>query len=243
MDRPEISSCVRQDETLVHRYSFDGSGRVALDSRGGADGDLVGDGALLDGSGALTLAGNQGENYVDLPNGLLSSLESTTFEVWLTFFGGIYWERVFDFGDSSAGVEGERGRSGATYLFLTPRLYDPDRPFARAAFRSANVSEITLTATRGVPTGALTHLAVSFDAETRAFRLYLDGELANEKVPDGMVLADVNDVNDWIGRSQFAADAALSATIEEFRIYSVALTPSELRTSFRAGPHPSFLDD
>jgi hypothetical protein len=238
-----IASCLRQVDTLAHRYAFDGTGSIAFDSRGGADGAIAGEGALLDGSGVVALAGRDIEGYVDLPNGILSSLESTTLEVWLTFFGGDSWERIFDFGDNSGGVEGERGRGGLSYLFMTPRLPDAARPFVRVAYKQAGEDEVQLDATRGVPTGALTHVAVTFDHATTQLSLYLDGELANEKVFQDIVLSEINDVNNWLGRSQYIADRSLSATIEEFRIYSVALTPSEIRTSFRAGPNPSFFAD
>ncbi len=243
LDQPEIASCVRHDDFLVHRYAFDGSGSTVRDSRGGLDGVIVGDGAVLDGSGVLTLSGSSNETYVDLPNGILSALESTTLEVWFTFFGAGGWERLFDFGDNDSGVEGERGSGGVTYLFLTPRMPDSARPFARVAYQRDGFGEVRLDTTRGVPTGVLTHLAVTLDRETSEFRLYFDGELVDEKTEDIVVLSEIRDVNNWLGRSQYIADRALSAALEEFRIYSVALTPLEIRTSFRAGPNPSFFSE
>ncbi|HEY4104824.1 MAG TPA: LamG domain-containing protein, partial [Polyangiaceae bacterium] len=56
---------------LIHRYSFNGEGTHVIDSVGGADGELIG-GATLDGYGHATLDGV--DDYVNLPNGLLSSL-------------------------------------------------------------------------------------------------------------------------------------------------------------------------
>lgn len=242
-DRPEIASCVTQVDSLVHRYTFGGSGQTVRDSRGASDGVLLGSGAPLDGSGAVTLSRNEGEAYVDLPNGLLSSLDSVTLEVWFTFFGGRGWERIFDFGDNNAGIEGQPGQSGLTYLFLTPLLPDEERPFVRVAYKCEGIQEGQLDATRGVPVGALTHLAVTFDRETTALSLYFDGELEAEKLDDGIDLSKIRDVNNWLGRSNFIADWSLSATIDEFRMYSRALTPNEIRTSFRAGPNPSFLSE
>jgi hypothetical protein len=243
VDQPEIASCVRVDDFLVHRYAFDGSGSTVRDSRGGLDGAIIGEGALLDGSGALTFSGDANEAYVDLPNGMLSALESATLEVWFTFYGSGSWERLFDFGDNDSDVEGERGSGGLSYLFLTPRMPDAARPFARATYQREAPAEIRLDSKRAVPTGALTHLAVTIDRESGEFRLYMDGELNAEKVNDTVVLSEIRDVNNWLGRSQFLADRALSAALEEFRIYSVALTPLEVRTSFRAGPNPGFFAD
>ena len=66
----------------MHRYSFndDFSSAVATDSVGGANGDLIG--ASLDGLGNVLLAGDGG--YVNLPNGIISSLTNATFEMWTT---------------------------------------------------------------------------------------------------------------------------------------------------------------
>jgi hypothetical protein len=40
--------------------------------------------------------------------------------------------------------------------------------------------------------------------------------------------------NNWIGRSQYAADPYFDGEIDEFRIYSQALTASEITTIFNA---------
>jgi len=42
-------------------------------------------------------------------------------------------------------------------------------------------------------------------------------------------LSAINDVNNWLGRSQFAVDPALGASIAEFRIYDVALGAGEIQ--------------
>ena len=54
-------------------------------------------------------------------------------------------------------------------------------------------------------------------------------------------LSQLDDVNCWIGRSQFSADTGLSASIDEFRIYDVALTTEQVALSFASGPEPAFL--
>ena len=46
----------------------------------------------------------------------------------------------------------------------------------------------------------------------------------------------VYDVNDWLGRSQFAADEGFTGSFLEFRIYSVALTAAQIQASYDAGP-------
>jgi hypothetical protein len=118
--------------------------------------------ALLSGSGALELAGTTSDQYVDLPNGIISALVNSSFEAWLTW-------------------------------------------------RGAN-----------------------------SISLYLDGQLQGSVAFAGQ-LAQLSDINNWLGRSQFSADPALDASLDEFRIYRTALGASEIAASFAAGPNPPFL--
>jgi hypothetical protein len=239
---PGVASCVGLIATLVHRYTFDGSGTVVRDSLGGASGAVVN--ATLTGSGAVTLAGHMTDQYVDLPNGLISGLESATIEAWLTWYGGPEWQRIFDFGDDQTGVEGSQG-SGSTYLFLTPRITDDGGRLVRAAYQRTSYPEVQLDATRTLPSGTLTHVAVTFDGPSATFALYIDGGLENSQIVSTapMQLSAIDDINDWLGRSQYSADPQLAATIEEFRIYDAALSTAQIHTSFSAGPNPSFFPE
>ena len=114
----DFSDCQATDEapvgSLLHRYSFDGTGANVTDSVGNATGNLV-NGALLDGSGVLTLPGEhdgQPDQYLNLPNGLISPLSEVTIVAWTTWTGGAGYQRVFDFGISDLGeVQGNSGKS------------------------------------------------------------------------------------------------------------------------------------
>src|SRR5262249_13449579 len=111
---PDPNLCALK-AALVHRYQFDGTGTVATDSVGGANGTLMN--TQLNGSGGLTLAGGTSNQFVDLPNGIVSPLTNATFEVWVTWSGGAAWQRIFDFGDSTF-VNMQRNAS--TTFYLTP---------------------------------------------------------------------------------------------------------------------------
>jgi hypothetical protein len=65
-----------------------------------------------------------------------------------------------------------------------------------------------------------------------------DGEMVN---PPAIDLSVIDDINNWLGRSQFKADSELDATLDEFRIYSSALTPELIELSHSAGPNAEFL--
>ena len=103
--------------SLIHRFSFTGQSREAIDSIGGADGTLE-NGAVLDGAGHVVLDG--ADDFVDLPDGLISGLDSATLVGWLSWNGGRCWQRVFDFGSNDGSSDGGEVGNATTSVFATP---------------------------------------------------------------------------------------------------------------------------
>ncbi|MET0411755.1 MAG: LamG-like jellyroll fold domain-containing protein, partial [Polyangiaceae bacterium] len=85
-------------------------------------------------------------------------------------------------------------------------------------------------------------VAAVIDAPSERILLYQDGELVGSR-EFTRSLSQVDDVNVWLGRSQFTRDPYLAARLLEFRIYGAPLDAAALRASFRAGSDPEFLDD
>jgi hypothetical protein len=226
------------ESSLIHRYSFDGDLAVALDSKGAAHGQLVG--AKLAGDGTLPLAGEHTGQYVNLPNGIVSGLSDATFEAWLTWNGGGPWQRIFDFGSSSSG-EDMAGATGTSYLFLTTSAsLDTARmlPAGMGVTYSQNGiadEELCYVATP-FPTGVETHVAVVIDQAAKSMALYQDGALLSD-CSLTRPLSAIDDVNNWLGHSNYVADADLSGIFDEFRVYAAALSAAELKDSFAAGPN------
>ena len=233
--------CLALKDALIHRYPFDGTGSVAVDQVGGADGTIMN--TALGGLGQLDLA-REGEleQYVDLPNGIISPLSSATFEAWVIWQPPApvpFWERIFDFGVSTAGED--KRDSGKSYLFLAPGGpgNEPDVP--RTAFRDLNLTgEVILDSVETFPTERLFEVAVVVDAAAHELRLYLDSR-EQRRVTLTEPLSGIQDVNNWLGRSQFAKDARFGGSFLEFRIYDKALSPAELADSYRFGDSPDFL--
>jgi Concanavalin A-like lectin/glucanases superfamily len=233
--------------SLLHRYSFNGLGNVARDSIGAAPGPIVN--ATLAGTGSLTLAGGHGLEYVDLPNDIISGLNDATFEAWLTWGGGNAWQRIFDFGNSGGGedmpiiIPGTTSStySGTTYLFLTANAASDSSRGLDAGLRVAYSldgvgNEEVCSGTESLPKGVPAHVAVVIDSKAHTIALYQDGALVVDECPLSRPLSDIDDVNNWLGRSNFTADADLDASYDEFRIYSAALTPEQIADSFKFGP-------
>jgi Concanavalin A-like lectin/glucanases superfamily len=261
---PGTCGCGVADNTplcLVHRYSFmpvgdggtvdagpadggeggageAGVGSPIIDSVGGANGTTVN--TTLTGNAGLVLLGGNSDQYVNLPAGIISSLgPSATFEAWVTWVGGLPWQRIFDFGssDQPAGMQG----FGATYIFATP--LNSATSSLRAAFTIANGpgGEVQATYIAALPTAVLVQVAVVVDGTANTMSLFENGvylgqaTLPPAPTPGGM-LASLADVNNWLGRSQFAPDPAFAGTYREFRIYSSARTMAQVMASATAGP-------
>lgn len=218
-------------ENLIHRYSFDATGSSATDLIGSAPGQLIN--GTLAGNGVLDLAGNDTEQYLDLPNGIVSGLNDATFEAWLSWRGGDPWQRIFEFGITSGGED--LSGDGVSYLFLTPMSSLVNGSTLRAAYSVSGYREDThVDAPTALPVDMVTHVAVVIDDGKDQMSIFTDGE-QRSSVPFTGSLSAIDDVNNWLGRSQFG-DAPLSAELLEFRIYAAALTQPQLRATFRAGP-------
>jgi hypothetical protein len=218
---------------LRHRYSFDGTGTTAVDSVGGADGLVLN--TTLAGDGTVVLAGVASVQYVDLPNGILSSLgPSTTVEAWASWTGvGGTWQRVFDFGSNDQ-AEDTQG-NGVTYLFVTPNNGTTTR-LRTALSNASNAQEKFVEAPAVLPTATLVHLAVVVDGRAKTLTLYQDGVSVGSVDLVDTSLTRLNDVNNWIGRSQWTFDDEFQGTVSEFRIYGTARSAAQIAAESAAGP-------
>jgi hypothetical protein len=83
--------------------------------------------------------------------------------------------------------------------------------------------------------GKLHQVAVVF-ASSNYTELYADGMLMGRSRV-GFALSAIDDVNDWIGRSQWTNDHTFAGIIDEFRIYGRSLSPCEIADLNAAGPN------
>ena len=67
--------------------------------------------------------------------------------------------------------------------------------------------------------------------------IYIDGAKVGEfTAPAEAQISQLNDVNNWLGRSNWTADANVQGTYDEFRLYDYALDKDEVLGNFEAGP-------
>ena len=244
---------------LRHLWDFNepagpaSSATTLKDQVGGAHGTVRGAGAAGTGNGVKLPGGDQNSAaYIDLPNGLISSLKQVTFEGWLSInaFGGDF-SHILSFGSSEpGGANGEvfgpgntngGGWYGLDYISLTASVYS-DYNSQRFAVRNAEPSGSGEPyKDSGGPTtlGQPVHIAVTADSSTTGsttFRYYRDGLLKSQLDNVPFNLTDLIDVNNWLGRGNYTDYPCLAATFDEFRLYDRVLSAAEITASRLAGP-------
>lgn len=208
---------------LLLHYTFDDvSAQIAEDVTGHLlDGTLAGlslpTGAEGHIDGALQLSGGQ-KQYVQLPNDILEHHSTISIASWLKLSQALAWDRLFDFNSGES-----------NWFFFSPTGWNTNTSTfgTRCAMRTPAVLAPEIMLTETVSINVWHHIAIVF---AKPFlRYYLDGELKSELTNISISSDALGATNqNWIGRSVYAADPYLSGLVDDFRIYSGALTPAEV---------------
>jgi len=165
--------------------------------------------------------------YVDLHDGIVSSLTNASFESWLTWDGNASgnWQRIFSFGNSSGGV-------GTGQIFLTPDRHDGKMELN---FAAGDVGSVVIT--ESLQPFLQQHVATVVNADSGLLKLYLNGHPVASAALGNNRLTNLDDKNNWLGRSQWDADSTLDARMfDEFRIHGDALTDNQIFWNRMFGP-------
>jgi len=234
----------------IHRYSFNnptgaaGDGTVVEDLAGDADATVRGAGATFSGT-RLVLPGGASATaaYVDLPNEILSSLGAAnggtgkvTFEGWVKNTGAAAWTRFYDFGTGSGGELTGPGGDGAgqDFFMLTASTDGGSVHRYEATDNDDGDPTGNMWHENTAPSNVDVHFAVTWDETTGTLKYYENGkEVGGFSTP--VLISAINDINNWLGRSQFTGDANLKGEYDEFRIYNRALSAGEVLGDFLAG--------
>lgn len=240
-----LASNVQAD--LKHRYSFTDS---AEDSVSSGDGELINhtgsasyvDGQLVMGNDGTQNSASDAGDYVDLPNGIISDLvgpndeTNFTLEVWFTWTGAGDWQRIWDIGTSVGGEDVSDSGDLTAQLFTTPQAGGGG---VRAAWRGQGGGETSVTRQPSATANQEHHLAFVWDESNTTATMYFNGVNAGENTATAITVAnDIagNDVNNWLGRSQWAGDNLFVGSYNEFRIYDHALSGDDVTSNFFGGP-------
>ena len=123
------------------------------------------------------------------------------------------WMRIFDFGSGTS-----------TYMFLTPKNAANGK--IRFAIKNNGSSEQVIDGTSALAAGGWHHVAVTLNGATGT--LYVDGVNVGSNNAMTLKPSDMGSTTqNWIGRSQYS-DPYLNGRVDDFRIYTRALTASEI---------------
>ncbi|HEX3719840.1 MAG TPA: alpha-L-arabinofuranosidase C-terminal domain-containing protein [Verrucomicrobiae bacterium] len=215
--------------TLVHRYSFNdasGSAYVADSAAGFTwNGTLPNGGTFA--NGKLTLA-SANRQYVQLPAGILSNYTAVTIEVWATFPDQLPVNCFFyGFGNADSNGVGE------DYIFCAPQG-------GRIAITAADpgyTSEQNAAGANDFSFQTNFHVAAIYNPPAGFLALYTNGVLAAINSAVTVPMSSVSPLLNYIGRSLYDADPYPDIILDEFRIYSGALSSAEIAATQALGPN------
>ena len=216
---PDSAEVSATPSSLALHLKFDETGgTVATDSSGRArHATLVNAPTFVAGKidNALNFPATTSQ-YATLPSGIVSDLSDFTVSTWIKVNAFATWQRVFDFGTGTN-----------NYMFLTTQYNAtaPNNAKLRFAIRTPTVNEQSVSCTIALVADAWTHVAVTRSGTTVS--LYVNGSLAGS----GTIALNPSDLGvttlNYLGKAQFN-DPYLNAALDDFRIYSQALSPSEV---------------
>jgi hypothetical protein len=213
----EVASATTLGDRLLWAYwKFDETaGTTAADSVGPNDGALAAGASWVAGkiNNAIHLNGTS-SGYVSFPAGLVSGLSNITIATWVRLDANTTWNRIFDFGSGTS-----------TYMFLSPASAGNTVRFAITTGGSAGEEQINSAGL--LSTGVWHHLSVTLSNSVGI--LYINGVEAGRNETMTLKPSDLGSTTqNWLGRSQWAADPYLGGSVDDFRIYNRSLSAAEV---------------
>jgi hypothetical protein len=158
------------------------------------------------------------DDYIELPDGMVSSLNDFTFICWFNTNVNDPWTRLMDFGSSTA-----------VNMFLTPSYSGTNIP--RFAIKQSGGGEQQITSSSSLNQGQWYHIAVTIDDNTNTGKMYLDGMLIAENNSMTTRPSSLgNTTNNYFGKSQYN-DPYLDGMIDDISIWGRPLDQNEIQSS------------
>ena len=198
------------------------SGTVAEDLWNGRNGTLQGSETWTSGmlQGGFRCDGSA-SSYVKLPNEALNGLVDFTVAAWVKLDDKGNWARVWDFGNGTS-----------NYLFLSTNNGNVTGP-VRYSIKNGG-SEQQINSQYVLNVGEWTHIVVT-QSQNRGV-MYINGEIVAENNAMSITPRDLGGMTqNYIGKSQWSADAMLKGIVDDIRIYNKALEPEEVNAVFALG--------
>jgi hypothetical protein len=221
---------------LVNRYMLNGDG---TDSVGGANGTLNNPGGTASfSSTALTTTNANSTDFLSLPSTVAAGVTGDfSIEDWLTQNGSeTAYTSIFSLSSSTSNfvlLNPNRNGTGTTADFDQPGVT------SGGAGTEANVNAPGTSFKVGGNFGTELQIVLTYVSSTGVASIYNDGALlASGNVGTGFSLQSATGgAFDGIGGGDAFGDPDFNGSTDDFRIYSQALTPSQISALGSAGPN------
>ncbi|EPC00161.1 hypothetical protein L861_14625 [Litchfieldella anticariensis FP35 = DSM 16096] len=155
------------------------------------------------------------DDYIDLPDDVINSLTDFSVATWVRIDENRDWARLFDFGNGTNRyiLLAPRNNSGSARFASTKISYHGDNTFDAPAF----------------PSGRWIHVVLTLKDQTAV--LYVDGSEVGRSISGNIRFSPAkigNLTQNWLGRSQYDNDPYLKGSLDDFRLYSGALSADEV---------------
>ena len=172
---------------------------------------------------------NQGEMHAGLWNSGFFNIPTLagsqlsgdlTVEAWITIGSYANWARIVDIGNGQDSDNIILAQSGTTGRMLF------------SVRNGTSVAEVL--ADTAVPLNTWTHVAGVLEANGN-LRLYINGVLVKSNTQTAVIPREINRTSNFIGRSNWSADALWNGRITDVRIWNVARTQAEIQAALAIG--------
>ena len=161
-------------------------------------------------------------DYVQLPQGIVSDVSSFTFMCWFKTDINNSWARLMDFGSGTS-----------INMFLTPSYGGSG--IARFAIKKSGGGEQQLTASSQLELNQWYHIAVTIDSETDIGNLYIDGVLVTSNTITNTPMDLGNTTQNYFGKSQYN-DPYFGGSIGDVMMWNRALNQDEININMNNVP-------
>jgi len=190
------------------------TGNQAIDTWGGNHGALAATATRSAGKygQALKLDGTA-NSFATAPANIVSTLNDFTISAWVKMDALANWMRVFDFGASTT-----------KYMFFSVQTATANT--IRYAIKNGG-TEQGITYNFTTPLNTWTHFAITQAGNTCC--IYINGVLVATSTTITIKPSAIGNTNlNYLGKSQYTADSMFKGAIDEFKIYSRALSATEI---------------
>jgi autotransporter-associated beta strand protein len=202
----------------VSYLKFDEQGGTrAIDNWGANHGTLAATASRSEGKTgqALKLDGTA-TSYATLPTDIVSTLNDFTISSWVKMDALANWMRVFDFGSGTS-----------KYMFLSVQSGTAGQ--VRFAIKNGGSVDYGISYNFATPLNTWTHFTVTHSGNT--YSLYINGTFVASNTVN-ISPSDLGSTNqNYLGKSQWP-DPMFKGAIDEFKIYSRALSAAEISGSY-----------